>query len=64
MPSSSSPADDLSNLSLDILRRKRDQAWELAGCARQDRDTADEVRWTKKAREYNAEILKRVRESK
>lgn len=36
----------------DQLRRKADQAWELAGLARQDRDTFDEQRWTRKAREY------------
>ena len=38
------------------LRRKADQAWELAGCARQDGDTADEQRRTAEAREYEALI--------
>lgn len=33
-------------------RRKADQAWDLAGCARQDGDKADEERWTKIAREH------------
>jgi hypothetical protein len=33
------------------LRRKADQAWEMAGCARKDGDTADEQK-----REYEALI--------
>ena len=33
-------------------RRKSDQAWELAGCARRDGDTKEEIRWTEKAREH------------
>ena len=37
---------------LNRLRRKADQAWELAGCARQDGDKADEARWTAEALEY------------
>lgn len=39
--------------SYNYYRRKADQAWELAGCARQDGDKADEARWTEKAREYD-----------
>lgn len=35
------------------LRRKADQAWEMAGLARQDGDTADEKRWTARARELD-----------
>lgn len=35
---------------LDKLRRKRDQAWELAGCARVDGDKEDEKRLTNEAR--------------
>lgn len=34
-------------------RRKADQEWELAGCARQDGDTEDEKRHTELAREYS-----------
>ena len=44
------------------LRRKRDQAWELSGCARVDGDKADEARWAAKAREYTTEIVKRINE--
>jgi hypothetical protein len=51
----------MNDLSLDTLRRKRDQEWELAGLARQDGDKADEARHTDKAREYAAEIGRRVR---
>lgn len=32
------------------LRRKADQAWEMAGLARQDGDKKDEQRWTDEAR--------------
>lgn len=32
------------------MRREEDQAWECAGLARQDSDTADEKRWTEAAR--------------
>jgi len=32
------------------LRRKADQAWEMAGLARQDGDKQDEQRWTDEAR--------------
>lgn len=41
---------------LERLRRKRDQAWEMAGCARQDRDKADEKRWTDEAIRLSKEI--------
>ena len=34
-------------------RRKENQAWEMAGCARQDGDKADEERYTKEAREFH-----------
>ena len=37
---------------LDRLRRKANQAWEMAGCARQDGDYKDEERYTAEAREY------------
>ncbi len=38
------------------LRRKADQAWEMAGLARQDGDHADAERQTKKAREYEQQL--------
>lgn len=31
-------------------KRKADQCWELAGCARVDGDTKDMIRWTEEAR--------------
>lgn len=34
-------------------RRKEDQAWEMAGLARQDGDKVDEEKQTKLAREYH-----------
>ena len=34
------------------LRRKADQAWDLAGLSRQDNDQADAERYTAQAREY------------
>ncbi len=40
------------NMSAEQLRRKADQAWEMAGLARQDGDTKDEIRQTENAREY------------
>lgn len=33
-------------------RMKADQCWDLAGCARQDGDRADEKRYTDEAREH------------
>jgi len=42
--------------SLEKLRRRRDQEWEMAGCARQDRDPADEARHTTLARRYERRI--------
>lgn len=41
---------------LERMRRKRDQAWELAGYARQDGDTKDEQRWTAEAQEWEHKI--------
>lgn len=41
------------------LRRKADQAWDMAGLARQDRDTEDEKRRTAEARKYDAELARR-----
>ena len=42
--------------SLERLRRKRDQEWELAGLARQDGDTADELKHTQLAQDYARQI--------
>jgi glucosamine 6-phosphate synthetase-like amidotransferase/phosphosugar isomerase protein len=41
---------------LDGLRRKEDQEWDMAGLARQDRDTVDEAKHTEKARELQRQI--------
>jgi hypothetical protein len=38
------------------LRRKADQHWDMAGCARWDRDPTDEAYHIKKAREYEAAL--------
>ena len=52
--------DDPYTWTIEKLRRKCNQAWDLAGCARRDGDTADERRWTDLARRYAA-ILTEVR---
>lgn len=54
--------DDLQGLSLEQLRRKADQAWEMAGLARQDGDKEDEARHTAKARMYDSAVSERVRD--
>ena len=41
---------------LQRLQRKRDQAWECAGCARRDGDVKDEARWLEEARKYTEQI--------
>lgn len=46
----------MSSDELERLRRKRDQAWEMAGLARQDGDKDDEKRRTDEAREYQRQI--------
>lgn len=43
-------------MNLNDLRRKADQAWEMAGLARQDGDKADEERWTRTAQDYEQQI--------
>jgi len=55
---------DIAKLDLTALRRKRDQAWELAALARKDSDHADELRWINKARRYVEEISRRINEEK
>ena len=47
---------------IDKLRRKRDQAWENAGCARRDGDLRDEMRWIQEARKLSEAIGRVVRE--
>lgn len=41
------------------LRRKANQAWEMAGLARQDRAAEDERRWTSQAQAYDFELKER-----
>jgi hypothetical protein len=41
---------------LDRMRRKRDQAWEMAGLARRDNDKTDEARHTAEARDWERRI--------
>jgi hypothetical protein len=41
---------------LDRLRRKEDQEWDMAGLARQDRDTVGEANHTEKARKLQRQI--------
>jgi hypothetical protein len=49
-------AEPKGNPDIERLRRKRDQAWEMAGLARQDGDRVDEERRTEEAREYARQI--------
>lgn len=51
--------EDPHNWTLEKLRRKRDQAWDMAGLARHDRDIADEQRHTADARLYSNIICER-----
>lgn len=51
-------------MDIETMRRKRDQAWELAGLARQDGDKADEQRRTVEARDWQRQIAEQLRESK
>lgn len=53
--------EDTSNWTLDKLRRKANQQWELAGLARQARDHADEAKHMALARKYDEEIKSRNR---
>jgi len=49
----------LEDMTREQLQRKADQAWELAGLARQDRDYKDAERWTKEAKMYLEELRNR-----
>lgn len=51
---------EIQSWDLEKLRRKRDQAWEMAGEARQDRDAQDEKRHTEEARQCEVEIALRL----
>lgn len=46
-------ADNAYKQSSRYLRMKADQHWDMAGLARQDRDSADEKRHTELARDYD-----------
>jgi len=48
-------------MTLRTLRRKEDQAWEMAGLARRDNDMADAQHQTDMARAYRKIICERVR---
>ena len=48
------PKELIGGASEERLRRKEDQAWEMAGLARQDRDMADAARRTQEARDWRA----------
>jgi len=50
---------DYQNWTDEKLRRKANQAWEMAGCARHDRDLADEKRRIEEARAYEQELRDR-----
>lgn len=41
---------------LERLRRKRDQAWDMAGLARQDGDMVDAAKQTAAAKDYQRQI--------
>lgn len=41
---------------LERLKRKRDQAWDMAGNARTDRDTEAEKKYTAEAQDYCRQI--------
>ncbi len=55
--------ENLKSWTLEKLRRKANQSWEMAGLARVDGDYADEKRHTKDALRYDAEIKERTNES-
>lgn len=52
--------EEMSNWTIEKLHRKADQAWEMAGLARQDGDKADEIRHTEEAVEISIEIGRRL----
>ena len=47
---------ELAAMSLEKLRRKRDQAWDMAGLARQGGDAADAKKQTDEALQLQREI--------
>ena len=54
----------MSETVIERLRRKRDQAWEMAGLARQDGDEADCIRRMEEAKEYSRLIAEELKISK
>lgn len=50
-------------MSYETLQRKANQAWDMAGLARQDGDAKDTEKRTKEARKYDDEIRRRNNES-
>lgn len=51
--------ENLAEWSLEKLRRKAAQEWEMAGLARMDGDSKDAAKHTDKARIYDLEISNR-----
>ena len=51
----------MADWTLEKLRRKRDQAWDMAGLARTDGDTKDEARHTEDARSCQRVISERMK---
>ena len=49
----------LENMTDEQLRRKADQAWEMAGLARMDNDKRDADRRTEEAQRYEQELRNR-----
>jgi hypothetical protein len=50
---------DYKSWTTEKLKRKANQSWELAGCARQDNDYVDEAKYTADARKYLSLLLER-----
>jgi len=53
--------EELASWTLEKLKRKADQAWDMAGLARQDNDRTDELKHTENARRCDQEIGRRLR---
>jgi hypothetical protein len=51
----------LDQMPLATLRRKQNQAWEMSGLARVDRDTKDEKRWRDEALAF-ADLIKEMQQ--
>ena len=55
--------EKLSDMPIERLRRKANKHWEMAGCARHDRDYKDEKKHTDLAKKYDDEVRRRFAES-